>query len=347
MSVGIEKLTKTVQHNCDIADAQHGGDYTMCTYLMKMREYFRWVGGYGFTDRIPSDELGDWLEAREGRFDELQEADFSPIEINGQQADPFDAGLINNWLNPHGLVYSAGLENCARAHFYLAHLDSSEQQQDGYSLHISGKELARGLNSPPAMMQESTIYLRREALRRLMWERLETWRWNSLDNPMGRAFAHYDLETDIEQTLSLIAEHELESVRQHEIGEYLAGQVLGEKWNHLLISVSGTPAELMMRGLRDHLADCLTTIPDLVEAGRESSFHFLLGNLSGMRTKLFPSLREEYESWRESGDRRGFLELAKRGQDHWQQLAVRVLKLDEEDSRLRHQVEAVVNDSTL
>jgi hypothetical protein len=347
MSVGIEKLIETVQHNCDIADAQHGGDYTMCTYLMKMREYFRWVGGYGFTDRIPADELGDWLEEREERFDELEEADFSSIEIDGHQADPFDAELINSWLNPHGLVYSAGLENCARAHFYLAHLDSSEQQQDGYSLHISGKELARGLNSPPAMMQESTIYLRREALRRLMWERHETWRWNSLDNPMGRAFAGYDLETDIEEALTLIADHELESVRQHEIGEYLAGQMLGDKWNHLLMAVSGTPAELMMRGLRDHLADCLTTIPYLVEEGRESSLHFLLGNLSGMRAKLFPSLRKEYESWRESGDRRSLLELAKRGQDHWQQLALAVLEIDTEDLRLRHRIEEVVNSSIL
>ncbi|OOZ15160.1 hypothetical protein BOW35_05995 [Solemya velum gill symbiont] len=180
-----------------------------------------------------------------------------------------------------------------------------------------------------------------------MWERLETWRWNSLDNPMGRAFACYDLETDIEEALSLIADHELESVRQHEIGEYLAGQMLGDKWNHLLMAVSGTPAELMMRGLRDHLADCLATIPYLVEDGRESSIHFLLGNLSGMRAQLFPSLRVEYEKWRESGDRRGLLELSKRGQDHWQQLAESLLVFDEGDPHLRHQVEEAVNNAIM
>ena len=49
----IEEVVRRVQRNCDISDANHGGNFTMCTYLMKMREYFRWEKGLAFTDRLP------------------------------------------------------------------------------------------------------------------------------------------------------------------------------------------------------------------------------------------------------------------------------------------------------
>ena len=38
----MQALIESVQHNCDIVDARHGSDYGICTYLMKMRELFRW-----------------------------------------------------------------------------------------------------------------------------------------------------------------------------------------------------------------------------------------------------------------------------------------------------------------
>ena len=60
-----------MQRNCDIADAQHGGDYTLCVYLMKMREYFRWEAGLPFNARLPKDEVGEWLTAREGLWESL------------------------------------------------------------------------------------------------------------------------------------------------------------------------------------------------------------------------------------------------------------------------------------
>ena len=34
-------LIQTVQRNCHIADARHAGDYTLCVYLLKMREFYR------------------------------------------------------------------------------------------------------------------------------------------------------------------------------------------------------------------------------------------------------------------------------------------------------------------
>ncbi|HSP01523.1 MAG TPA: hypothetical protein VLN90_08695, partial [Thioalkalivibrio sp.] len=38
----LSDLRQSVQRNCDIADARHAGNDTLCTYLLKMREFYRW-----------------------------------------------------------------------------------------------------------------------------------------------------------------------------------------------------------------------------------------------------------------------------------------------------------------
>ena len=48
MNNSLQQLCDAVQKNCHISDARHGTDYGLCTYLMKMREYFRWEQGLGF-----------------------------------------------------------------------------------------------------------------------------------------------------------------------------------------------------------------------------------------------------------------------------------------------------------
>jgi hypothetical protein len=38
-------LVQAVQTNCHIADARHAADLTLCTYLLQMREFYRWEQG--------------------------------------------------------------------------------------------------------------------------------------------------------------------------------------------------------------------------------------------------------------------------------------------------------------
>ena len=42
----VQALSAVVQRNCDISDARHARDFTMCVYLLRMREYYRWAKGY-------------------------------------------------------------------------------------------------------------------------------------------------------------------------------------------------------------------------------------------------------------------------------------------------------------
>jgi hypothetical protein len=83
----------------------------------------------------------------------------------------------------------------------------------------------------------------------------------------------------------------------------------------------------MARAVRDHLADCLVTLPALVEAGNASSIHFYLGNLSHMRRAIFPALELAYDDWLASGGTAALAEVAARGRDHWDILARAMLAL--------------------
>lgn len=323
----LDRLKKAVQHNCHIADARHAADLGMCTYLLKMREYFRWERGFGFRDRLPAEEIGDWLSLREAHWEGLLETDFCDIEIEDDSYDAFDADAINARLEPFGLVYSGGLIGNGKPHFFLAHLECVLNPDEGMSIRVSSRELARGLTAPPAMTRERNIFLRREALRRYLWERMEIWRWQSPKNALAKAFASYDFENDLEDALDQMTEKEMQTVLHHEIGEVEATRLLGEDWHDMLHDLLGTPAELMARAVRDYVADCLSTMPHLVRQGEAAPVHFYVGALSNMRKEIFPGLLKAYERWEEGGDLAVFSELARDGGDHWTGVARTMIEL--------------------
>lgn len=326
MNTSLQRLCEAVQTNCHISDARQGADYGLCTYLMKMREYFRWEQGFGFEDSLPNEAVGNWLTEREALWSSLAECDFEPLPLAGGEVDPFEVDAINAELEPQGLVYSAGYGAKNKPLFFLGYLERREQP-GAVSVWVSGRELARDLTAPAAMNQGERIFIRRESFRRLLWEKLETWRWHRPDNALGRAFACYDFEADLEGSLDAMVEKELAAVLLHERGEYEVGCEVGERWSALVMDVAHTPAELMARAIRDHWADCQVTLPALIRNADAPSVHFYVGGLSGMRKTLFPLLQQAYDRWSERGDWSLLKEAAGRGQAHWSELADELLEL--------------------
>jgi hypothetical protein len=322
----LESLREAVQTNCHIADARHASDYTMCVYLLKMREYFRWEQGYPFGASLPGEEVGQWLVAREALWETLEDRPYQDLLIGQQPLPPFESDLVNAQLLDRGLVYSGGLGHNSRPHFFLADLERREQQ-DGYHILISGREHARDLTAPPAMSQGNTIYVRRESFRRMLWEKLEEWRWHKNDNPMGRAIASYDFDQDLERALDQMTDNEVDVVVLHELGEVMAGKQLGSQWQDMLSSLSRSRSEIMARAVRDHLADALSTLPALLERNQAGSLHFYMANLNGMRQEIFPSLRAAYEQWRDSGQLGALERLTATARSHWLGLAENLLEL--------------------
>jgi hypothetical protein len=321
MNHSIENIRQQVQYNCHIADARHAGDFTMCTYLLKMREFFRWEQGLGLQASLPKEVLGDWLEERETLWESVEGNEYAVLQIDDREYDPFDVQGVNRALASLGLVYSAGLATGARANFFLAELLDRETADEGFVLHQCGREYARCLSAPPAMSAERDVFLRKGALARYLWEKYETWSWNRQDNALGRAFACYDFSSDAETALMQMTDVEMAAAREHELGEYQASRLLGPGWNEMLLDLSLSPAELMARAVKDHIADALRTLPRLLEEPNPASLHFYMGNLSGMRRHLYPDLCLAYDVWLEEADLSPMREVASKSAHRWIRLA--------------------------
>jgi hypothetical protein len=319
-------LADTVQHNCHISDARHGADYSLCVYLMKMREYYRWEMHLPFGAPLGKDAVGDWLASREQLWEGLEDAELRPLPIDDQEYDPFDTDAINASLATHGLVYSSGLGQRAKPHFFLADLECHDAV-GGCAVYVAADEHARDLTAPPAMSLGNSIFLRRESLRRMLWEKLESWRWSRPDNALGRAFACYDFDRDLDGSLDAMADREIANALLHEQGEVAAGGLLGEDWERMLLDLAQTPAELMARAVRDHLADCLVTLPRLAEGDDPPALHFYLGNLTHLRRDIFPALALAYDRWHNDGDAASLAVAFQRGRAHWQRIAEQMLEL--------------------
>lgn len=343
----IADLARAVQHNCDISDARHGTDYSLCVYLMKMREYYRWERRLPYGVALKKDQVGGWLERREALWEELEAQELVPIIVAGEAFDPFETTAINARLGPEGLVYSGGLGQHAKPHFVLGDLERQQRNGD-CAVYVVGNEYARDLAAPPAMTCGDAIFLRRESLRRLLWEKLESWRWNRPDNALGRAFSCYDFDRALDASLTAMTEREIQSVLWHEQGEYEVGCRFGEAWNQMLLDLVQTPAEIMARAVRDHLADCLVTLPALAEAGDAPSLHFYVGNLSHMRRAIFPALETAYDQWRSGGGTAPIAEVAARGREHWDALARAMLERHAElGPAASDPIRELVEDSTI
>lgn len=323
----MEALRAGVQYNCNVADMRHASDYSLCVYLMKMREYYRWEKGYDFATKLPSGEVGSWLDAREQLWDNLhqQGADYQPLSIHGHSFDPYDNDGLNQQINSQGCIYSGGLGVHAAPHFFLAQL--KEQQQLGqYQVFISGAEYARDLAAPPAMRRGNTIFIRQQSLQRMLWEKYCEWNWNKSHRALGQAFAFYPYESNPEQALHMMSLVETDTALLHEIGELKSAEQLGEEWQQMLAELPRSRAEIALRALKDMLADCVHTLPTLINKQKIPSLHFYFASLSGMRKTLSPSLQAAAHEWCHNHNDSALLAVIHKAAGHWQQVAQTALQ---------------------
>ena len=323
-------LCETVRYNCGVADARHACDYTMCVYLLKMREYYRWEQGRAFGETLPNADLGAWLGRREALWQDLEGRPFRKLRVAGRTFDPFETAAINRLLNPSGYVYSGGFGGNGVPHFFLGRLES-RHTCGGVPVLVSAAECARDLAAPPAMTLDGVIFVRRESVRRMIWEKLTEWRWNRARNAMARAFSYYDFDGDLERALDDMTQNEIETVTLHELGEIEAGRLLGDGWREMLACVARSRAEIMARAVKDNLADSIAVLPVLAGGRKIPSLHFHVASLSAMRKKLFPALTDAYRDWRRSGNLEAIEKLAAPARRHWRQTANRLLDAFERD----------------
>jgi len=309
------QLVHTVQHNCHISDARFAGEFTLCVYLLKMREYYRWEHELPLTRELPTRDVGSWLQEREQLWEGLESRAFAQLPLPGGPVDPFQSEAVNAALLPHGYAYSAGYGRFHKPHFFLGQLIRGEFR-DGCEVYVTSCEYARDLEAPPAMLQGRSIFVRQESVRRFLWEKVEEQRWNRNNRAMERALSAYDFAGDPECALTRLTDTETEAMVLHELGEARAGSELGEAWEQMLLALPRR-TEILARAVRDLMADCMSTIPRLIDANAASSLHFFFGNFSGMRRQLFPDLWNAYGEFAERGSPAALIATASNGARRW------------------------------
>ncbi|MDP3699351.1 MAG: hypothetical protein Q8R72_00435 [Hylemonella sp.] len=319
-------LVEAVQTNCHIADASHAADMTLCIYLLQMREFYRWELGLPALQPMAREAVGAWLSAREALWDGLEGQAWRALPLPGGSVDPFDVASINAALAPQGLVYGAGYTAPGRASFFLAALESA-RLREGVLVRVSGREYARGLSSPPAALQDGTIYLRQESLQRWLWEKYEGWTLRRPEGAFKRALDAHGYAQEGEAAVPRMAQAQAETLLLHELGEAQARTLLGADWSVMRQGLNDRRTELHVRAVRDLLADCRVTLPTLLQRGDAAALHFWFANFEGLRAEFAPGLARAYEAY-EAGD--GGQALARaldEGARHWQALCEQVLAL--------------------
>jgi hypothetical protein len=288
-----DALAAAVQFNCDLADALHAREKSLCTYLLGMREYFRWSARLPLGAAPDRGHLSEWISRREQQWDTLRDqvaAPYVALPLAGG-IDPFDEAGANRELQSTGLVYGAGIGLFGAPMFFLAQRES-DQLRDGVRVIVAGAELARGIAAAPAASRDNTILIRSDALRRWLWTRTETALRGPRDNAFALALRAYGADADVEAAVVAMAAGEAETLVLHEMGELRAGHLLGAEWEAMLLEVGDRRAEVVIRAVRDLLADCLVTLPHLAARSATRSLLFWQANFEGLRRALAPELAQ-------------------------------------------------------
>lgn len=330
-----ERLRQAVQSNCHIADARHATDMPLCIYLLQMREFYRWECRRPFGAWLAQADVGTWIATREALWNRFEAQEYGTLPLADDSVDAFDVAQINRRLRPCGLLYGAGLVEAGRPVFFLAEWHGGDRRE-GLEVHFAGRELARGLHAPVAMLdgqdEPAHIVVRRESLARWCWEKFEAF---SLRRPAGSPFhavvQAYGLDHDFDGALPRWIDDQGEAAVLHELGEHRAGQRLGPEWGTMRMSLPTRRGALHARAVRDHLADLEVTLPTLLERDARASIHVWFANLDGVREALFPALGPAYAAWCKGDGGCALRATMARGRAHFGRIAAAALALHAKD----------------
>lgn len=355
--INTAQLQQAVQYNCDISDARFARDYSMCVYLLRMQEYYRWKHNIGLSDTVDGDKLGDWVRSTEDYWDTIEEREFKPVEVDGNVHDPFDCDAINQSLQGHtDLVYSAGIGRLGQPHFVLA---TCIERSDAPHRRIEcGAELARDSITLPAMMRDGTIYIRHDGIVRMLWQMVAEWRIKRLSGPMQRLVEHYRLDDSdccsnthmnsaapapvVPASIVKAAKQFNTLIHHHELGEIRVVAELGDQYLQMIATLQGRRSEAFVRAVGDLLADSLGSWPYI--ADRQSTVHldFWLAGLSGIREDLFQKTPLSQLLSTAAPCIATLTEHLPREQARWRHIAERLLEQFQRDGK-KLDAEAVIN----
>ncbi len=305
----MNRIVEITKKNCLISDAIDNGIYSMCMLFLRLRNLYKWENCIEPWQEMDSPELLDWIEQREELWSRFKDEEYHPVPCP-QNCDPMAVEMINNALAGSGLLYGAGLGKSLKAVFFIA-----KQQEEIFESNcrvlVLGKEDARELDCPFAMTQDGVIYFRTEPFRYFLWDRVME-PAPSARQALHEALQGYGLlnkcggidQDKFKESLDHIVRQEMLPIIHHEIGEIKDNSFDQGVVKELLSAFPGTVVELVVRAVKDTLADVHPEghLGWIVAQEKRSSLGFYLTYIEGLRKKMFHGLAFAADDFFSSGD---------------------------------------------
>lgn len=299
--LNIEAITEQILMNCDITDSHHAGLFSICGLALRLRDLYKWEKGSDPWIEKDSSEMLQWIEGKEKKWDKLAKQQLNDITISGNTYDPFDTIGINSVLESHGLLYGGGYAGSLKPTFFLATIET-KRQLDGYSVYILGRELARDLLTLPALSQDNCILIRQEPAKLFLWDQI------FYIKKSGRPALRFALEKygikennykELQHNLARITKAEMGTYMYHELGELKDTVFDRSIWREIVASFPHTPIELLVRAIKDLLADTneFGTLSFIVRERKTASLAFYVAFLEGLIKELFPEIIQAFQEF--------------------------------------------------
>lgn len=242
-----------VSFNCDVSDSKYWGYFSICTLLLRLRQLFKIERDLEPWESINNDEILPWIEKKEEKWKELENAQLIQLKINGKSYQPFDIEGINDNIIKNGFIYGAGYALFMKPSFFVGLIHKYEKI-DGYEVFFVDKEIIRDLFSSSGMSIGNTIYIRLTDIKYRLWEDLHGW-INKKKSFYGRTLSKFghpaNWEYPFKEFRSLVYIYS-KIVLHHEIAEL---QENIPQWNEIIKKCDNSKTEYILRGIKDFIAD--------------------------------------------------------------------------------------------
>ena len=290
----LQRLTRQVLYNCDVSDARHAGIYSVCGLAMRLRDLYKWERGLAPWQEDEAAQVLAWIGSKEDLWETLLEADFGALPVNGRSLEPFDTRNINAALGADRFFYGAGYAHSLKPTFFLAEIER-EETLAGHRVRHLGREHARDLLTLPAFSQDGEVILRGEAARMYLWDQI-AYISNSgrraLDFALKACGLPDNRTATIRNGFSTVLQVQQQLYLRHEIGELEETVFDRELWQRIIADYPHTAVELLVRTLKDLLADTgpQGTLSHLVHHCHAAGLGLYMAFGNGMTRLLTPEL---------------------------------------------------------
>lgn len=305
--MNLDHLIRQVQHNCDVSDARHAGIYSICGLALRLRDLYKWEHGMAPWEEHEAHAVLEWIGQREELWESVAEDEYGPLTIDDREFDAFDSQGINALLTPQGFFYGAGYAHSLKPTFFLARIEGC-QTIHGIRVWRLDQELARDLLTLPAFAQDDEVVLRGDAARRFLWDQIDYLPKSGRGALAVALAACCNLpDTDkegIRRHLDTILRIQQSTYIQHEIGEINEQVFDRDTWRRMLSDFPHTAVELLIRTLKDILADTGPEGPlhHFSTCHDKAGLGFYMAFSSGLVPVLFGELKTGFEAFIRSGD---------------------------------------------